>query len=192
MVRMFSSNGSMAHDLCCVNNPRGYRCGETEDPNTSVCRAKFIQAASNTTFGRGSWTEHGPYYSLTGTWIVRRTGFTGNDKGCSAGSSGTVTVDGKDAAPGTEFKMTQQLSQLRFPSQNISYSNSSGSGSYTQTTNGTVSRKQVTITTSGGGFTTKGEGTISADRNTVTGQSSCQFSGGSATATGSFTWTRKK
>lgn len=88
--------------------------------------------------------------------------------------------------------MTQQLSQLRFPSQNISWSNGNGSGSYTQTTNGTISLKQVTTTGSGGGFTTRCEGTISADCNTVTGQCSCQFSRGSATATGSFTWTRKK
>jgi len=129
---------------------------------------------------------------LSGTWIARGTGFTGDNKGCFAGYSGRLTVDGQDAAPGNEFTMTQEGNQLRFPTQNVSYSNSTGSGSYTLSSNGTVSGNQVTTTTSGGGFTTRSTGTISNDGNTVTGQSVCQYSGGSATANGSFTWTRKK
>ena len=198
MVKMFSSEGSTAHDQCCVEHPRGYACGgfgnwnHTEDPKTSVCKAFFDQAWDESKHEIGKWKEYGPFYSLTGTWIGRGTGFTGDKKGCSAGYSGTLTVDGQDTAPGYEFTMTQQGNQIISPPQNVSYSSSSGSGSYTQSGSGKVSRKQVTITTSGGGFTTQCKGTISNDRNTVTGQCSCQFSGGSATATGSFTWTRKK
>jgi len=198
MVKMFSSEGSTAHDQCCVEHPRGYACGgfgnwnHTEDPKTSVCKAFFDQAWDESKHEIGKWKEYGPFFNLTGTWISRGTGFTGNDKGCSAGRSGRLTVNGQDAAPGYEFTMTQQGNQITSPPQNIFYSNSSSSGSYTQSSNGTVSRKQVKITTSGGGFTVQSTGIISKDRNTVTGQSSCQFSGGSATATGSFTWTRKK
>lgn len=128
-------------------------------------------------------------YSLSGTWIVRATSFTGiPGKGCSAGYSGRLTVDDQDAAPGYEGVIIQQGNQIITPTQNIS----SSGGSYTQSSNGTVSGNLVTMTSSGGGFTIRLTGTISNDGNTVTGQSICQFSPGSATATGSFTWTRKK
>lgn len=137
-------------------------------------------------------TAQAGQYSLTGTWIARGTGFTGDNKGCSSGLSGRLTVNGQDTAPGYEFTMTQQGNQITSPPQNVSYSNSTGSGSYTQSSNGTVSGKQVTSTSSGGGFTTKCEGTISNEGNTVTGQCSCQYSGGPAIATGSFTWERKE
>jgi hypothetical protein len=215
-VRAFVSPGSTAHDSCCIADPNGYACrgwGATEawdaarnpntyipnkdsstisDPGDAPCEADWRQAKDDVWDRRGEWKEYGPYYSLTGTWISRGSNYTGDDKGCSAGYSGTVTVDGQDTAPGHEFTMTQKGNQIISPPQNVSYSSGSDSGSYTQSGSGTVSLQQVTITSSGGGFTTQCKGTIINDRNTVTGQCSCQFSGGSATATGSFTWTRKK
>jgi hypothetical protein len=205
MVEMFVSDGSTKHDKCCVEHPRGFACdgygnlNKKEDPRNSSwdnvksdCEAAWTEASHDSLLRRGHLQNFGPFFNLTGTWIARGTGFTGNDKGCSAGYSGRLTVNSQDTAPGYEFTMTQQGNQITFPPQNIFYSNSSSSGSYTLSSNGTVSGKQVTITISGGGFTTQGTGTISNDRNTVTGQLSCQFSGGSATANGSFTWTRKK
>ena len=197
MVRMFASDGSRANDRCCVADPTGYACGglgnknDTEAPNTSACKAEFEQAVYHTTFGKGSWTEYGPYYSLTGTWTAKRDPFYTADRepGCHQGSSGAPSFGAN------EFIMVQSRQSISIPGNFGGWSSTTGSKGYGSTAGGTVSGKVFTLRSTEGGFTNEHTGTISSvkdGRNTITGRVVCSHSSGSAKAEGSFTFTRKK
>ncbi len=128
---------------------------------------------------------------LSGIWIRQGTTFRGDEQGCSVGYNGRLNFEQQDANSGVEFNLNQQGNKLIFADENVTYSSDEGNGSFVMSTNGTVSDNQVEIVYSGGGFTTQFTGTISEDGERVTGQTLCQFTGGAATATGSFTWVRQ-
>ncbi len=198
MVEAYSTEGSTAHDQCCVEHPRGYACGglgnwnHTEDPKTSVCKA-FDQAWDNSTDKdyRGTWKEYGPYYSLSGTWTAKRDPFYTADRepGCHQGSSGAPSFGAN------EFIMVQSRQSISIPGNFGGWSSTTGSKGYGSTAGGTVSGKVFTLRSTEGSFTNEHTGTISSvkdGRNTITGRVVCSHSSGSAKAEGSFTFTRKK
>lgn len=132
---------------------------------------------------------------LTGNWVGKNANFTLNDTGCTAGSSdGRLEINGRDTDQGVEFEVIQKGNQLTIPDRLVTWSNGGSRGSYTHTHRGSISGSKIRIISSGnleGGFTTEAVGTISADGNTVTGEVLCRGVRGSATARGTFIWTRK-
>lgn len=126
---------------------------------------------------------------LTGIWIGQASKFTLDQRGCTAGYAGNLDTD-----KGDEITVTQRGNQVIIPPQNITYSGIYN-GSYTQESQGTISGSHFELTTSAnpssGRFTLKNTGTLSDDGNTITGEIFCKTTAGSATAKGTFTWTRK-
>lgn len=126
---------------------------------------------------------------LTGIWIGQASKFTLDQRGCTAGYAGNLDTD-----KGDEITVTQRGNQVIIPPQNITYSGMYN-GSYTQESQGTISGSHFELTTSAnpssGRFTLKNTGTLSDDGNTITGEIFCKTTAGSATAKGTFTWTRK-
>jgi len=200
-VRAFVSPGSENHDSCCVTHPTGYGCDgwgnwkRTEDPNNSaldsidsLCEVVWKQAKDDVWDRRGNWKEYGPYYSLSGTWTGKRDPFYTADRepGCHPGSSGAPSFGAN------EFIMVQSRQSISIPGNFGGWSSTRGSNGYGSAAGGTVSGKVFTLRSTEGGFTNEHTGTISNDRNTITGRVVCSHSSGSAKAEGSFTFTRKK
>ena len=83
---------------------------------------------------------------------------------------------------------------MTIPDQLVTWDNEGNSGSYTITHKGSISESKIRIIGSGnlgGGFTEEYVGTISADGNTIDGEVLCKGVIGSATARGTFTWSKK-
>jgi hypothetical protein len=126
---------------------------------------------------------------LTGTWIESASVVTLDNRGCTLGFAGHLTVDGQDPQ-GRVFTLRQSGNQLTFPTVTTTW----GSGSGTQSYQGTVSGNRVTYIISGnagGGFTAQYTGIISNDGNRVSGEGVCRSNRGSATANVTFTWVRQ-
>ncbi|MEG4574887.1 hypothetical protein QUA56_19680 [Microcoleus sp. N3A4] len=201
MVKMFVSDGSTKHDQCCVKHPRGYACdgygnlNKTEDPSNhtwdnvkSDCEAEWTKASQDSVIGLGRLQNFGPFFNLTGTWTAKRDPFYTADRepGCHQGSSGAPSFGAN------EFIMVQSRQSISIPGNFGGWSSTTGSKGYGSTAGGTVSGKVFTLRSTEGSFTNEHTGTISKDRNTITGRVVCSHSSGSAKAEGSFTFTRKK
>ncbi len=200
---MFVSDGSKAHDQCCMDHPRGYACNGygkwwREDPGNSTldrvdsaCEAAWRQARDDSWASRNNndgMTTFGPFFSLSGTWTAKRDPFytAEREPGCHAGSSGAPSFGA------SEFTMVQSGRSISIPGNFGGWSSTRGSKGYGSAAGGTVSGKVFTLRSTEGGFTNEHTGTISNDRNTITGRVVCSHSSGSAKAEGSFTFTRKK
>lgn len=67
-VDMFVTNGSIAHDNCCVRNPNGRACRgwipKEDSPNrkNAPCSKEWDQAFKDSMVNRGRWQAFGPYY----------------------------------------------------------------------------------------------------------------------------------
>jgi hypothetical protein len=122
---------------------------------------------------------------LSGEWTVRGTPATGDNRGCTSGG-GNCTANGSSCS---EFKQTIVQSGNSISSE-VAVTDSRGTR--TDTMRGTITGRQISGVGTGGGFTTQFNGTISEDGNTITAESLCRYSGGPATARGSFTMTRKE
>jgi hypothetical protein len=126
---------------------------------------------------------------LTGTWIENASVTTIDNRGCTLGYAGNFTVDGQ-GPQGRVFALRQSGNQLTFPTVATTW----GSGSGTQSYQGTVSGNRVTYIISGnagGGFTFQFTGIISDDGNRVSGEGICRGDRGSATANVTFAWVRQ-
>lgn len=129
-------------------------------------------------FAESSQSSH---RSLGGVWKKTPVPFHGNKSGCHSGSDGS-----SNPPTPTEITLVQNGNSV-----SIRGKFASASGGYNSGGSGEVKGNQFTLTDSGGGFTVQYTGTISDDGKTITGQALCRYGSGSATATGSFTWTRK-
>jgi hypothetical protein len=131
---------------------------------------------------------------LTGVWLTKGLNATLSQRGCTEGYNGEVFVDSKDNAQGIDVKVTQTGNRLIIPAQVISATNQSEA--YTVTTKGRVCGNKIQIVSCGktslGKSINRAEGTVIDNGNTVKGESSCKFTGGPATYTSPFTWTRKQ
>jgi CHAT domain-containing protein len=126
---------------------------------------------------------------ISGTWTRSGTIFSGDEKGCSAGYSGELNANSQKANS-VVFNVKQEGSQLIFPDEKITYNDGTEKGEYNLSTNGSISGNQIKVVYSGGGFTTLFNGNISANGETITGEVSCRYSGGSNIAKGTLTWTK--
>lgn len=135
-----------------------------------------------------------PTTDLTGTWIWRGTPFSIHKGGCTAGYTGELTFNGQNADQGVEITVTQKNNQVLIPGTAVAYSPGL-SQRYTESSQGTISGNRFSFRTLGNpsfaDSTIDHIGTVSNDGNTITGESFCKSSSGSATAKGTFTWTRK-
>ncbi|MCA1992981.1 MAG: hypothetical protein LDL41_13230 [Coleofasciculus sp. S288] len=126
--------------------------------------------------------------SLSGVWTNKGDGFHADDSGCHAGSRGAAS---RFKTP--EFTIVQTGNSISVPGNFGGWASSDGSGGgYGNVTVGTILGNKFTLTSQAGPFTNEYTGTISNDGNTITGQVLCRVSTGSATATASFTFTRRE
>lgn len=98
-AHMFVSDGSIAHDNCCIQHPDGYACGgfgnpnNTETPGTNVCKNAWDQAVADSVLHRGNLQEFGSYINPNyGTECNKREGE--KKTGTSYGDPHIITFDG--------------------------------------------------------------------------------------------------
>lgn len=130
---------------------------------------------------------------LTGTWVENASVVTIDQRGCTGGYSGDLSVGDQDPQHRV-FSLRESGNQLIFPTETTTWGSGSNRGSGTQFYQGTVSGNQVTYIISGnagGGFTAQFTGNISEDGNTVSGKGICRGFRGSATANVTFSWKRQ-
>lgn len=113
---------------------------------------------------------------LNGIWITRNPKFGISKKGCTF-------LAGEYAVPASEVTLTQKGNQLTVPN--------GSTAQHKGTVSGNVFTMLNVATLSFGTFTSEYTGSISNDGNKITGEASCTAGAGTATARGSFTWTRK-
>ncbi|MEH1781963.1 MAG: hypothetical protein V7K67_34325 [Nostoc sp.] len=137
-----------------------------------------------------NFPQQPPIPDLTGTWIRSSgAGFHIDQRGCTAGIIGTLTVDGKEP-PKHKFTLTQNHNQLSRPDETISYNTGSSSGSYGQNYQGKISGNRIIFLANSPSFISKIIGIVNDTGDSITGQVYCKTARGSATAQGTFTWKR--
>ena len=142
-----------------------------------------------------NFPHQSPITDLTGTWLNTETGtgFTINQRGCTAGYTGTLTIDGKEP-PKLKFTLTQNNNQLSRADESISYSVSNSSGSYGTNFQGKISGNSIIFLANSPSISTidKIIGTVNNTGDTITGNIYCKTGKGSATAQETFTWTKQR
>ena len=114
---------------------------------------------------------------LSGTWTRNLTPFQGNERGCFVGSAnGTAT----------EITLSQNNYQITVPGKFAKVDDG-----YTSGAKGEARGNSFNLTDAGGGFIITYAGKITDGGNTLSGQATCRYGSGSASATSSFIWKRK-
>lgn len=171
--------------FCFINNPYSAPRVSPQQQYTDVYQ-EYQNEFNN--FGNDK-----PTTNLTGTWIGKGGGFTIDERGCTAGYTGTLTFNGQDERGDVKSRMEQRGNQLIIPDAVVNYS-VGGGGSYITHSQGKISNDRIIILSSAnapfGSLIIKSIGTVTKDGIKINSKVTCNTSRGPSADTIDSTSTR--